>query len=77
MWWHQSLPSQGGRVRSRGMRDGIRALPNREAGSGTVGRVAAHGRTTCPLSQLKLVRRGTQSIGYTIFPKIDEQDKVM
>jgi hypothetical protein len=59
------------------MRDGIEALPSREVGSGTVGRVAARGRTPYPLSRLKLVRRGTQSAGYTVFPKIDEQDKVM
>jgi hypothetical protein len=40
-WQRQSRPKQGGRIRSRGTCDSVRALSSREAGSGAARHVAA------------------------------------
>jgi hypothetical protein len=59
-WQCRSTPEQGGRIQSRGIRDNIRALPSREAGSGAVGHVAV----CLPCLGLKPVCGGTWSARY-------------
>jgi hypothetical protein len=46
-WWRRSPPEQGGRIRSRGMRGGTGALPNRAVGSDTAEHAVARGHTAC------------------------------
>jgi hypothetical protein len=57
-WQHRSPPELGGGVQSHGTRGNTRALPGREAGSGTMGHVVVRGCMPCFLPWPRAYSRG-------------------